>query len=231
MAEPRRNQPPARPLPEAPTAVADHPRFVSWNDPRLPAAAWELGYSTSADASHPWLSGSPYQLNSGQALMRISALNRGRRGAELPANLFISTAYSKPLSSVVNIWPTADRPQFYRYKPATSFQHNSFVQSGGRLQISPACAGYLLDGAQLSSPAPDKNLAVFNRMVFDDYDWEAWLDSGLDVHPAPFCGLARKTLSATPTGSLPINTPSVRWQGVTASRLWVIPRSIPNSSP
>ncbi len=166
--------------------------FVSWNDPQAPCSSLELEYSASADASHPWLSGSPYQLNSGQALMRISALSRGRRGAELPANLFISTAYSKPLTSVVNIWPAADRPQFYRYKPAASFQHNSFVQSGGRLQISPACAGYLLDGAQLSSPAPDKNLAVFNRMVFDDYDWEAWLDSGLDVQPGTILKVSPK---------------------------------------
>lgn len=155
--------------------------YVSYNDPQAPCSSLELEYSASVEASHPWLSGSPYQLNSSQALLRISALNRGRSQAELPANLFISTAYSKPLTSVVNIWPSTDRPQFYRYKPAESLQLNSFVQSGGRLQIYPTCAGYLLDGAQLNSSNGDKNLAIFNRMVFDDYDWEVWLNSGLDV--------------------------------------------------
>ena len=155
--------------------------FVSYSDTQPPCNSLELEYSASVPSGHPWLSGSPYQLNSSQALLRISALNRGRNQAELPANLFISTAYSKPLTGVVNIWPSTDRPQFYRYKPAESLQPNGFVQSGGRLQIYPGCAGYLLDGAQLSSGTNDKNLAVFNRMVFDDYDWEAWLNSGLDV--------------------------------------------------
>ena len=155
--------------------------FVSYSDPKAPCSSLELEYSASVPANHPWLSGSPYQLNSSQSLIRISALNRGRGIADLPANLFLSTAYSKPLSSVVNIWPASDRPQFYRYKPSASLQLNSFVQSGGKLQIYPTCAGYLIDGAQLSSSSTNRDLTVFNRMVFDDYDWEAWLDSGLDV--------------------------------------------------
>lgn len=155
--------------------------YVSYNDPQPPCSSLKLEYSASVPSDHPWLSGSPYQLNSNQALMRISAFNRGRSQAELPDNLFLSTAYSKTLSSVVNIWPSTDYPQFYRYKAATTFQPNSFVQSGGKLQIYPTCAGYLLDGAQLNSRSSDKNLAVFNRMAFDDYDWEAWLNSGLDV--------------------------------------------------
>ena len=155
--------------------------FVSYSDPQPPCSSLELEYSASVPSGHPWLSGSPYQLNSSQSLMRISALNRGKSTSELPANLFLSTAYSKPLSSVVNIWPASDRPQFYRYKPSASLQLNSFVQSGGKLQIYPTCAGYLIDGAQLSSSSTNRDLTVFNRMVFDDYDWEAWLDSGLDV--------------------------------------------------
>ena len=167
--------------------------FVSWNDSQLPCNSLELEYSASVPANHPWLSGSPYQLKSSQSLLRISASTRGRNQAELPANLFLSTAYNKTLTSVVNIWPSAEYPQFYRYKSAATFQANSFVQSGGKLQIYPTCAGYLIDGAQLGSPATDKNLAVFNRMAFDDYDWEAWLNSGLDVVPGTTLRISPKT--------------------------------------
>ncbi len=154
--------------------------YLSWEDHSLPCSSLNLSYDAPITEDHPWLSGYPYQY-SGNALLKLSATSGDAATDELPENLFISHQSSASPSSVINFSPSATYPRFYRYEASDSFAHNTFVYSDGRLQISPAVAGYLISADDLTPPQ-NGNLRLYNRMVFDDYDWELYLDS---VIPMP----------------------------------------------
>jgi hypothetical protein len=149
--------------------------YLSWSDPSLPCSSISLSYNAPITEAHPWLNGSPYQY-SGNSLLKLSATNGSRNTDELPEDFFLSQQISRSLESVINFSPRPDYPRFYRYRASESFAHNTFIYSGGRLQISPAVAGYLIAAGNLTPPQSG-NLALFNRMIFDDYDWELYLDS------------------------------------------------------
>lgn len=151
--------------------------YLSWQDSSLPCSSLLLEYAATVAEAHPWLSGKPYTLQNSQSILKISASARGRNVDEIPANLFLSTTVNSAPSSIINFSSAANYPKFYRYKAANAFEHNSYVLSGGKLQISPASAGYLIDGANFAPTRQSIDLALFNRMTFDDYAWELYLDS------------------------------------------------------
>jgi hypothetical protein len=155
--------------------------IISWDDDSLPCTSLALQFSAPIPTGQPWLSGEPYNFTGSTSIMKLSASYRGRETDSLPANLFLDTYSSSQYQSIVNLSPAADYPKFVQYRVSAAFGHNGFVQSGSRLQISPAFAGYLIDGSLLSYTSSSPELALFGRMVFDNYDWEVYLDSSLPL--------------------------------------------------
>ncbi len=154
---------------------------VSWEDESLPCTSLSFEYGAQLPAGHPWLSGSPFTVNNSKSLLKLSAISRKGRGDELPLELFISTVAPAALKEVLNISLLDGYPKFIRYKASTAFAHNTFVMSGSRLQISPAYAGYLISGSNLSTPTTSYQLALFNRFVFDNNALEVYLDSSQNM--------------------------------------------------
>ena len=148
---------------------------ISYQDAKLPCTALRLEYKPSVSSNHPWLNSLPYSLNQEQALLSISPI--GSSSDALPKQLFIETTVNQALKSVINFSPLAGYPKLVRYNKGNILEHNSFLQKGSRLSISPAFAGYLFDGNNLQNPSASRDLAMFPRMVFDDYDLELYLDS------------------------------------------------------
>lgn len=148
---------------------------LSWSDSSLPCSTLSLAFNAPITEAHPWLNGYPYSF-SGSSLLKLSAANGDTAVDTIPENLFISYALPRRLSSVINFSPSAVYPQFYRYQASSGFAHNTFVYSGGKMQISPATTGYLIDASALSRRGSGE-LELFGRMVWDDYDWELYLDS------------------------------------------------------
>ncbi|MCB5265619.1 MAG: hypothetical protein LHW41_05195 [Candidatus Cloacimonetes bacterium] len=155
---------------------------ISYQDSKLPCTSLRLEYNPSVTSSHPWLNSLPYALKQNQALLFISAI--GSRSDALPKQLFIETTVNQALKSVINFSPQAGYPKFVRYNKSNILEHNSFLQKGSRLSISPAYAGYLFDGNNLQNPSATRDLAMFPRMVFDDYDLELYLDSSATMPPS-----------------------------------------------
>ncbi|MCB5261777.1 MAG: hypothetical protein M0Q16_03780 [Candidatus Cloacimonetes bacterium] len=165
---------------------------VSYEDTKLPCTALRLEYKANVTSSHPWLNSLPYTLQQNQALLSISPI--GSVSDALPKELFIETTVNQSLNSVINFSPQASYPKFVRYNKSNTLEHNSFLQTNSRLSISPAYAGYLIDGNNLQKPSTSRNLAMYPRMMFDDYDLELYLDSSA-LMPA-------STLQISRSGSL-----------------------------
>lgn len=167
--------------------------YLSWNDPSLPCTQIALDFKAPVQSDHPWLSGHPFNLNNPASIIKLSASYRNRYTDEIPANLFISTEASSALTDVFNFSRDAAHPKLFHYKAASAFGHNSFMIVNGKLQISPAAAGYLLDGRNLSRSRTTYNLAMFNTMSFDDFDYEVYLSSALAMPPANYLQISPKT--------------------------------------
>lgn len=155
---------------------------VSYQDTKLPCSALRLEYNPEVSSNHPWLNALPYTLKQNQALLSINPI--GSANDALPKQLFIETTVNQALKSVINFSPQAGYPKFVRYNKSSILEHNSFLQKSLRLSISPASAGYLIDGDNLLGSVATRNLAMFPRMVFDDYDLELYLDSPASLPPS-----------------------------------------------
>ena len=167
--------------------------YLSWSDSSLPCNLLTIDYKAPLQTSHPWLSGYPYQVTSASSILKLSATYRNRYTDEIPSGLFISTDGSATLSDVINFSSEPSHPKLYHYKAASTFGHNSFVLKSGKLQISPAAAGYLIDGRNLSRSKTLYSLAMFNSMIYDDYDLEVYLSSAQVMPPANFLQITPKT--------------------------------------
>jgi len=161
------------------TAKADY----SWSDTSLPCAFVTIDHAASIDASHPWLSGSPFTLTSNVSLFRVTAQTRKRDAESLPEAFFVSYATTSAVQDVLSFTSSGSYPRLAWYKAATAFAHNTFVYSGGRLQISPAWPGYLIDGAKVNRPAGAIDIMLYARMVFDNYHWEVIQDNPAVLAP------------------------------------------------
>ena len=159
------------------TSIQTNRGYVSWNDPDTVWGSLLLEYGVQMPSGHPWLSGQPYVFPTQNALLRISALTRGKnRSTGLPANTFLVYKHPQALANVINFSPDADHPRFVWYKAASAFAHNTFVYSDGALRISPAWPGYLFSGGSLD-PASATSLRLYPRMSFDNYDWEYYAEA------------------------------------------------------
>lgn len=169
--------------------------FLSWADSTLPCTALNLAYSASVPTGHPWLNGSPYTLTDPQSILGIFPVSARNRADELPTGLFLSLSSAISPTEIINFSPDISYPKFIRYRSASAYAHNTFVMSGAKIGISPAYAGYLINGANLSVPGATIPLAMFSRMVFDDYDREVYLNSSLAMTDGT-------TLQMTPRASI-----------------------------
>ncbi len=162
---------------------------VSWNEPSGGFSSLVLEYGAPLPAGHPWLSGQPYQLDS--SLFKIWASNSARKTSpELPANTFITLNHNGALKNLVNFSPAPEYPRFVWYKSAASFAHNTFIYSGGALQISPAFPGYLINAGTQNTESASA-LRLYPRMLFDNYDWEYYADSGQAFSDIPVLNVSR----------------------------------------
>ncbi len=167
--------------------------YLSWNDPDLPCTQLSLDFKAPINSNHPWLSGYPFNLSNPQSILKISANYRNRYTDEIPANLFISTETSSTLIEVINFSAEQSHPKLYRYKAASTFGHNGFILNNGKMQISPAASGYLIDGRNLSRNRITYSLALFNTMTYDDYELELYLSSSQPMPPANYLQISPKT--------------------------------------
>jgi hypothetical protein len=151
---------------------------ISYEDPAPPCTELRLEYNASIAESHPWLNGSPYLLQQNRALLGITALGSEAGSDALPKQLFLQTTMQGNPQSIVNFSPLPGYPKFVRYNLANALEHNTFIHESGKYSISPAFSGYLIDAAKLQGSASTRNLAMFPRMIFDDFDLELYLDSG-----------------------------------------------------
>jgi hypothetical protein len=155
------------------TAKADY----SWSDTSLPCASVTVEHGASVNSTHPWLSGYPFTLASTKSICRVTAQDRKKGGAELPEGFFMEYTSTAPVKNVLNVSPSDTYPRLAWYKASTTFAHNTFVYSDGRIRISPAWTGYLIDGAKVNVPTGAKDLMLYSRMLFDYYDWEVIQDN------------------------------------------------------
>lgn len=165
---------------------------VSYQDANPPCTALRLEYNPAVSSSHPWLNSLPYTLQQKQALLSITAI--GANNDALPNELFLEIGSSPALQSVINFSAQPGHPKFVRYQKSKILEHNSFLQSNSRLSISPAYAGYLINGDHLQHSGAHRDLALFSKMVFDDYYLELYLDS-----PS---SMPSSTMRITKSGSL-----------------------------
>ncbi len=163
---------------------------VSYLDANPPCNAVVLEYNQGGHGAHPWISGQPYTLTGAETIMKISTT--GGRADALPQNLFLQTAVSGNPQSVINHSVQADYPKFIRYNKSDSLQHNTFLHAGGILSISPAYAGYLIDAEELAAIGDTRDLAMFPKMIFDDFDIEVYLNSA-NAMPQSTLRIARST--------------------------------------
>ncbi len=154
------------------TAKADY----SWQDSSLACTQVTIAHGAPISEAHPWLAGEPFSITAAKSICKISAQSREKTDAELPEGFFVSYASSASLQNVVNFSPNAAYPKLAWYRAANGFAHNTFVYDSGRMQISPAWTGYLIDGARISHPDGAWDLRLYSRMLFDNYSWEVLLD-------------------------------------------------------
>lgn len=155
------------------TTKADY----SWTDTSLPCSSVTIEHGASIAGSHPWLNGYPFTMSSAYSLCRISSQSRKKDSGELPDAFFISYATGKAIQDILNLSLSDTYPRMAWYKASASFAHNTFVYSDGRMQISPAWTGYLIDGAKVTRPTGAMDLMMYARMVFDNYNWEVIQDN------------------------------------------------------
>jgi len=152
---------------------------VSYQDSSLPCSAIRIDYGASIFGNHPWLDQQPYFLTDRTSLLQIASID-GNVDA-LPQGLFLKSRMSIDGASVVNFSPLASYPKLIRYNKSNSLEHNSFLYKDGILSISPAYAGYLIDAQNLTLPGSSRDLAMYPKMVFDDYDMEVYLNSAASM--------------------------------------------------
>ncbi len=157
---------------------------LSWSDNSLAFNTLSLEFYPSLETTHPWLNGLPYTLSSSQALMKITTDLRGRNADALPDGFFLESSLVTSPESIINFSARADYPKYYRYRRAQSFAHNTYLMDGKKLRISPAVSGWLIDGSSLRRTRTSRQLALFSRMTFDDYDLELYLDSTAPLAPS-----------------------------------------------
>lgn len=168
---------------------------LSYQDSNLPCTAIRLDYNASVPGNHAWLSSLPYFLTNSQSIMQIVPI--GSSSDALPQELFLQTKVSGNLDSVINFSPRQDYPKFIRYQKSSILEHNSFLFGGGKLGISPAYAGYLINGANFYDIGLVRDLALFPKMIFDDYDLELYLNySG--TMPQSTLRIAKQTMLSDP---------------------------------
>lgn len=165
---------------------------LSWSDNSLAFSTLSLEFNPSLETTHPWLNGLPYNYIGSQALMKISTNLRGREADELPDGLYLESSLANSPESIINFSARADYPKFYRYRRAQSFDHNTYLMEGKILKISPAVSGWLIDSSSIRKTRISRQLALFSRMIFDDYDLELYLDSAtpmpastLEIYDSP----------------------------------------------
>ncbi|MDZ4182509.1 MAG: hypothetical protein U1B83_06510, partial [Candidatus Cloacimonadaceae bacterium] len=166
--------------------------YVSWQDSEPSLSRILLEHKALITETHPWLSGQPYTLNSSTSILKLSILSGKHKSATLPANLFLSYIHPQEVQNVINFSADPLFPQFVRYRTSASLEHNTFEYVGGRIGISPAFPGYLLKGQNLDAPATF-DLRMYAKMSFDDYEWEALLDSPLPVAENRILRVKRET--------------------------------------
>ncbi|MDP2173794.1 MAG: hypothetical protein Q8J62_08475 [Candidatus Cloacimonadaceae bacterium] len=160
-----------------PNAIIQYAKgFVSWQDSDTAFSSVLLEHKAPIAQQHPWLSGQPYTLGSTVSMLKISAVSEKRERNSLPANLFLSYAHQSGTQSIVNFAPDFQFPRFVRYRVSNTLEHNTFRYVNGKLEISPAFPGYLIQGQGFDAPSIF-NLRMFAKMEFDDFDWEVHLDS------------------------------------------------------
>lgn len=173
------------------TSIQTSRGYVSWNDPDTAWGSLLLEYSVAMPTGHPWLSGQPYVFSAQNALLRVTAYTRGKkRSPSLPDNTFLVYKHASPLQNLINFSPDADHPRFAWYKAAAAFAHNTFMYQDGALSVSPAWSGYLFSGGSLD-PGTASNLRLYQRMSFDNYDWEYYADASATPSGTPVLQIAR----------------------------------------
>lgn len=155
---------------------------LSYQDSNPPCTAIRLGYNDSVPGGHAWMNSLPYFLINSESYMQIVPI--GGNSDALPAGLFLQTKVSGKPESVINFSPQVNYPKFIRYRKSGVLAHNSFLFSNGILSISPAYAGYLIDGQKFLEIGAMRDLAMYPKMVFDDYDVEIYLDSASAMSPS-----------------------------------------------
>jgi len=157
--------------------------YLSWNDSTLPCNSLSFQFGADLPLGHPWLSGYPYTLSSRQSILKIDAI--GRRGAvdSLPEGLFLQYPMSYSPGALVNFNHSSTDPQWYRYIAVNAFEHNGFVMNGNTLQISPAVPGYIFNALNLSHSAGAYRLMAYASMLWDERDYEVYLDSSTAMPP------------------------------------------------
>lgn len=111
--------------------------------------------------------------------MKIEAQARRGTADQLPANLFLSYPMSYTPNEVINFNHSTANPQWYRYKSVSAFEHNGFVMDGTTLNISAAVPGYIFNAAHLSHSGATYRLMAYSRMIWDERDYEVYLDSAV----------------------------------------------------
>jgi hypothetical protein len=167
-----------------------------YEDAAVPCTAMNFHYDAQLQSSHPWINSSPYTFSGNMALLNVQTI--GSADDSLPAGLFLETALDIAPEALVNLSLMPSYPKFVRYKRKQVLEHNSFVLQNGMLGISISFAGYLFNADELSSDSSSRDIAMFSKMLFDDYDLELYQtsqlqeDSGtlrvkrMDAFPDPF---------------------------------------------
>jgi len=156
---------------------------ISWNDPTLKVQQLSWRFTEALPAAHPWLNGNPYTLANSKAILKMEAYGAEGASDALPADLLLELAHPGEPGELINFNPAADYPKWYRYHLANTFEHNAFIWQNGNLQIPLAAPGYLFNAANLNKAATSLKLQLFKRMIWDEGDYEIYLDSPLPLPP------------------------------------------------
>ncbi|MFW5628328.1 MAG: hypothetical protein ACOCG6_03735 [Candidatus Cloacimonadaceae bacterium] len=167
---------------------------ISWSDPSLKVEKLSWRFAEALPASHPWLNGNPYTVTNSKALLKIEAFDAAGISDKLPANLLLQLPFAKEPGELINFNPAPEYPKWYRYHLAKSFEDNGFIWENDILQIPLAVPGYLFNTANLNKAAPSQNLQLFKRMIWNEGEYEVYLDSPLPLPPQS--KLAVKSMTA-----------------------------------
>jgi hypothetical protein len=155
---------------------------LSYQDSNPPCTAIRLDYGALVPDGHPWLSDLPYSLSNKQSLLQIVSL--GSSTDALPQGLFLQSRVSGNPQSLINFSAMLSYPKFIRYHRSNTLEHNSFLYADGTMSVSPACAGYLIAGSSLNEIGNIRDLAMYPKMIFDDFDLELYLNSEAMMPPS-----------------------------------------------